>query len=656
MKAAFALLALSLFSGTYLPEALNFRLPDTSGKEIAIEAGENLLTAVCFLGTECPMARSYASTLNQLHADFAGQKVQILGVMSNRQDSVEDVKEYIQTLGVQFPVLLDKGNVVANQFGATRTPEVYLLNGDLKLQYHGRIDDQYAPSVARADAKRQDLRIAIEELLAGKPVSVPETKALGCIIGKMKETKEQPPADGPNFVEHVFPMLEQNCIECHRSGEIGPFAMDDYEEVVGWADTMMETIDDKRMPPWHADPGIGEFANARHMAAADKELLRDWIKAGCPSGDLSKQPNVKSFDDGWAFEPKDIFEMRNRPFAVPADGIVEYQYFVIDPGFTEDKWVSTAQIIPGARDVVHHAIVYVRPPDGSRFQGIGWLSAYVPGQRAAELPPGRARLIPAGSKLVFQMHYTPVGVEREDTSVLGLTYANEADVTHEVFTTAAINQDFDIPPNANDFKVHAATRQLPREGELLAATPHMHFRGKACTLVREPSDATQSSEELKLAALPEGEELLKVSKYDFNWQHTYQFKSPLPLEQISKLHFEAVFDNTNDNPFNPDAEQWVYWGDQTWEEMAVIFFEVSVPRTPSGNSRLASKKSDPDQEKIETYVSRVLEKADSNGDGQIHESEGSIFVRHFNFEIFDRNRDGVATEEEIRKVAKRLYK
>ena len=630
-------------------QELAFSLPSSEGSKVAIEPNTKL-TAVCFLGTECPMARSYASTLSRLAKDFSDH-LQVVGVMSNLQDSLEDIQNYREELDVRFPLLIDKNNVIADQFGATRTPEVYLLDQELKLRYHGRIDDQSAPSVAKAAASSNDLERAVAELIQGKPVSVKETRALGCVIGKLKKEPKDLPPNAITFYEHVKPVLNRNCIECHRAGEIGPFAMDEYEEVVGWADTMLETIEDGRMPPWHADPKVGHFSNARNMSDEDKQTLRDWLKHGTPEGSqtsttaLDSEQSIAS--DQWQFDsqPDLILPMRERPFVVPKDGVVEYQYFVVDPGFKEDKWIQGAQVLPGSRDVVHHAIVFVRPPDGSQFQGVGWLTAYVPGQRALKVPFGYARKVEAGSKLVFQMHYTPNGTRREDVTQVGLKFADPEQVTHRVITLMALNQDFEIPPGDAEHQVQADLGYLPSGGELLAVTPHMHYRGKSFEI--SSSVATEGEKK--------HQQILSVPRYDFNWQHTYQFAEPIALDDVEEIRFSATFDNSDENPFNPDPSCWVSWGDQTWEEMAVSFFEVSLPLNSrkSNDPRVATE--DPAREaRIEAYVEKTLKKLDKNGDGKIHSSEGSIFVRHFTFRMWDVDGDGVVTRADIKRRVRHL--
>jgi peroxiredoxin len=627
-----------------------FNSTSVTGHKVIIEKKSGTkLTVVCFLGTECPMARLYGPRLSELSDEFKSDNVRIIGVNSNRQDSMAEVRAYVDELSVSFPVINDRGNVIADRYGATRTPEVFLLDERLQLQYHGRIDDQYAPGISRAAPTQQDLRVAIEQLLAGKPVSTAETTALGCFIGKVRgRSPYQFVKNDITYSRHVARVLQKHCLECHRAGEIGPFAMNSYDEVAGWADTMLETIDNGRMPPWHADPNHGSFANTRYMPDADKKILRDWVAGGLKQGDEAELPEPIEHVQGWQLErqPDLVVEMRNRPFVVKKAGVVEYQYFVVDPQFEEDKWITGAQVIPGSRAVVHHAIVFVRPPDGARFRGVGWLTAYVPGQRLASLPTGHARKVPAGSRLVFQMHYTPNGVEQADTTKIGLLFGNEKKITHEVFTVVGIDQDFEIPPHASEHTVTGKVSRLPVHGQLLSATPHMHYRGKSFQLLtgRDPPQV-----------------LLSVPHYDFNWQHSYELTEPIPLANLDEFRFEATFDNSSRNPFNPNPAEWVWWGDQSWEEMAVAFFAVSVPRIKPQSTTMRTQQADATseserQQQIDAYVVRVFQKMDANRDGHILKDEAPIFVRRFGgFGRLDTNGDGRATKDEIRELAEQLY-
>jgi peroxiredoxin len=623
---------------------LAFQLADATGKSIDV-APSKQLTVVCFLGTECPMARQYGPRLDKLAKEFTAKNVRFIGVNSNSQDSQKDVAAFCQEFGITFPILKDPGNKVADQFGARFMAEVFVLDPSLTVRYHGRIDDQYQPGVSRPQPTRPDLRIALEELLAGKEVSVAKTELSGCSIGRVRL-----PAANPEitFCKQVSRILNRHCVECHRPGEIGPFSLTDYNEITGWGDTILETIDTGRMPPWNANPDVGHFRNTRTMPDADKQTLRDWVKSGMPYGESADLPPAQEYASGWQLgrPPEQVLKMRDRPFRVPASGTVEYQYFVVDPHFEEDRWVSAAQVIPGSRPTVHHVIVFVRPPDGSDVRGVGYLTGYVPGQRSFSLPPGYARRVPAGSKFVFQMHYTPNGTPQDDLTQLGIAFTPESEVTHEVFTLLGIDQEFEIPPNAPDHAVQGHVGWFPKQAELLAIVPHMHVRGKAFQ-----------------AALRKGNScvpLLDVPRYDFNWQHVYELSAPIKLADVDKLEFTVHFDNSKQNPANPDPSQSVTWGDQTWEEMAVAFFEVSEPRNaisepePQRNKQKLIVRTGPEielKESASAFVADFFKRFDKNGDGIVESNETPLGFRRFGFRQYDTNADGKLSREEVESAA-----
>jgi peroxiredoxin len=629
-----------------------FQLVDSAGKAIEVSAqSAKQLTVVCFLGTECPLARQYGPRLNKLANEFASRNVRFVGVNSNSQDSPKEVEAFSKEYGITFPILKDPGNKVADQFGARHIAEVFVLDESLTIRYRGRVDDQYQPGVTRVQPTRHDLRIALEELLAETTVSVPRTETNSCSIGRVKKPRADSTAKSDvTFCNQVSRILNQNCVECHRPGEIGPFSLTDYDEVTGWGDTMIATIDAGRMPPWNANPEYGHFQNARTMPEADKQTLRDWVNAGMPYGEKSELPAPIEYSSGWQLSraPDLILKMRDRPFHVPATGTVEYQYFVVDPHFEEDHWVSASQIIPGDRPTVHHSIVFIRPPDGSDVRGVGYLTGYVPGQRSLQLPEGYARKIPAGSKFVFQMHYTPNGTERVDLTQVGMTFIPESAVTHEVLTLLGIDQEFEIPPHASDFAVHGTVGWFPKRAELLAIIPHMHVRGKGFQAMISQGD--------------QSEILLDVQRYDFNWQHAYVLSQPLKLDRFEKLEFTAHFDNSNRNPSNPDPSQTVTWGDQTWEEMAIAFFEVSEPHDtlsepePRRNKQKLIMKSGAEkgeQESVDAFVDQFFQRFDKNHDGVVEAPETPLAFRRFGFQDYDENRDGKLSRDEIRSAAER---
>ncbi|MEM9942316.1 MAG: redoxin domain-containing protein, partial [Planctomycetota bacterium] len=531
-------------------------------------------SVLCFLGIECPLVKLYAPRVETLSQKFDSEKFQFLALNSNIQDTPSEWTNFAKTSGLTIPLIKDRDHRVADQFKVTRTPEVVVVSPAGKVVYRGRIDDQYSPGVVRSKVERRDLEIALDEISRGVDVSVAKTEPEGCLIGRRRNVIENPTY---TYAKDIAPIFQKNCLECHRQGEIGPFSMEEYEEVVGWGDMILEVIDNGRMPPWHADPRVGRFANSRNLSHHEKEMIRTWVAEGSVFGDQKDLAGTKKFTQDWRLpkSPDAVIEMRNRPFEVPADGTIEYQYFVVDPGFNEDKWVTAAEVVPGNRAIVHHSIVFIRPPDGKLGSGTGtnWLGAYVPGQSPMRFKQGRARKVPAGSKLVFQQHYTPNGTAQSDLTKIGLVFVDESEVNEELVTLAAINQEFEIRPHAENTTVTANIPWLPSKGKLLSVSPHMHYRGSNFQAKAVASGDIHSEEPI-----------LNVPAYDFNWQHVYEFETPIPLEGLDEVRIEVGFDNSENNPFNPDPSQYVVWGDQTWEEMAIGFFNVSIPRAPAQGS------------------------------------------------------------------------
>lgn len=614
-----------------------------------IEVGMGNWNVVCFLGTECPLAKLYGARLQRLADEYAPAGVSFIGVNSNTQDSPSDIARYAKDYKVNFPIAKDADQSIVKAFDATRITEVFIVDPVGAIRYQGRIDDQYQPGIAKVAPTEHDLRDAIEALVSGKQISQPRTEAVGCLITRVPDRVQSTPASpgqaSITFNRDIAPILNEHCVECHRPGEIGPFELSDYNEVVGWGEMMLEVIDQGRMPPWHADPKVGHFVGERRMPSEARDLIARWIDAGTPEGDPADLPPAPQWNEGWHLptSPDVELAMRDRPFRVPSEGVIEYQYYVVDPGWEEDKWISAAQVVPGDAAVVHHCIVFVRPPDGSDSNGIGWLGAYVPGQRTLAMPPGHARRIPAGSKLVFQMHYTPNGKQTPDTTRVGVWFADPDDITHEVYTNLAVNHEFEIPPNAENYLVHMQADSFPPNSRLMGATPHMHLRGRSFEMTALPASGGP-------------EMLLRVPHYDFNWQHWYAFAEPIDLDKIESLEMSVMFDNSGQNPANPNPQDYVTWGDQTWEEMAIAFFDIAIPR--GGRRSAIPKETLPSAEemsqrnqRIETEVEMFLSEMDADLDGFVQRDETPVLFRRFGFKKLDRNGDSVLDRAEIRQSA-----
>jgi peroxiredoxin len=601
----------------------NFTLKDYRGKEHSLaDYGDSKVIAIAILGTECPLVKLYAPRLKALAEEYSKKGVAFLAINANRQDSITEIAAYARRHELTFPILKDLGNRVADQLGAVRTPEVFLLDAKRYVRYHGRIDDQYGVGYIRENVSRRDLKIALDELLAGKKVSEPKTTAVGCYIGRIRK----PDANATvTYSNQIARLIQKRCVECHREGEIAPFSLTKYEEVVGWAETIEEVMYDRRMPPWHADPKYSKFSNDRHVSSEELALISKWVAAGAPEGDTKDLPKPRTFVKGWQLprKPDRVISMSDTHFTVPAEGVVRYQYMSCDPKFTEDKWVTAAQIVPGNREVVHHVLVFIRPPGGGRSPELGeFLVPYVPGIQAAAYPAGMAKRIPAGSKLGFQLHYTPIGSKQKDLTKVALVFGDPKTITHEIITTKAGTHRFDIPPHANNYEVTAKSNPSPVDVLLLGMMPHMHLRGKSFKYE---------------AIFPDGRQptLLDVPRYDFNWQTFYRLAKPLPLPAGTKMFCTAHFDNSAENLSNPDPTKTIRWGDQTWNEMMLGYFDIAVPRTPGkpkGNPR----------------VQQLMRQFDKNRDGIITAAEVPAKLKP-TFRLLDADKNGKLTVAELTK-------
>jgi peroxiredoxin len=580
--------------GTAVP---GFTLRDYRGGERSLaEFADQKLIVVAFVGTECPVAKLYATRLVELAKDYEPKGVQFLAISSNQQDSISDLDRFAKEHKINFPILKDVKNVVADQFGAQRTPEIYVLDKERVVRYHGRVDDQYGVGYVRKKAEQRDLANALDELLAGKSVAKAETQAAGCFIGRVLKPSDKGEV---TYAKQISRILQKRCVECHRSGEIGPFSLTSYDEVIGWADTIEEVVRAQRMPPWHADVKYGEFTNDCRLPQEEKQLIYQWVKDGAPQGDAKDLPEPVKLVKGWRIPKPDVIISLPEPFTVPANGDVVYQFFAVDPGFKEDKWVKASEVRPGNRAVVHHVLVFVQPPGGKpEFHGFAddWLAATVPGAQPQVYPDGMAKLVPAGSRLLFQIHYTPNGTVQKDQTVVALVFADPKTVKKEVRTSMAVNHEFEIPARTEDCELESET-VFDQDTMILNLTPHTHLRGK----------------KFKYEAFyPNGdhEVLLDVPRYDFSWQQTYYLAKPKIMPKGTRLHCIAHYDNSTKNLSNPDPNSTVRWGDQTWEEMMIGYFDAvgvdedlnKKPRKPAQTAR----QSEPD---IDPALRKLAEKA-----------------------------------------------
>jgi hypothetical protein len=437
----------------------------------------------------------------------------------------------------------------------------------------------------------------------------------GASLTVTAQTPRATAQNAPTFTADVAPIMYAKCASCHRPGEVAPMSLLNYREVRPWASAIRDKVMTRAMPPWHADRQHGKFRNDTSLTQPEIDTIVAWVNGGAREGDQAALPPLPKFPEGWQIgTPDAVFEMAAE-YDVPARGEIEYQYFEVPTNFTEDKWMQAGEVRAGDRAHVHHIIVYVREPQPVRRPNVVSVRA-IPNPQSAALPPrapaaeaprpaaapqagapraaarpgggdamlvnwavgedapvhvpGTAKRIPAGSTLIFQVHYTTNGTPGKDRSRIGLIFAKEPP-RREVRTGIIANATFAIPPGAADHQVEAEAT-FTEDVNVWSMHPHMHLRGKDMTYT---------------AIYPDGrrEIVLRVPKYDFGWQTDYWLAQPLLMPKGSKLHVAAHFDNSPANRANPDPKAIVRWGDQTWEEMMIGFFTYTVEsQTPAASA------------------------------------------------------------------------
>ncbi len=546
--------------GEKLTDVILEDLKGSPVKLMDLHTGEILVIA--YTGVGCPISGRYAPRIGELAQRYESKGVRFVGINANPHDKPADIAAEMVELAATFPVFKDAQQQLTQQLDAKTTTEVFVVDKDRVIRYRGMVDDQYAVGAQRSKPKNKYLETAIKDLLRGRDPFVTRTAAPGCVITRMKT---EPASADVTYSSHIARIVQNNCQSCHRADQIGPFPLTTYEEVRGWSAMIHSVLEDNRMPPWNADQRHdGLFVNQRSLAPQDKQLLMAWIDGGMPRGRAEEDPPEKEWPKGWRIgEPDKVFEMRTA-FKVPAEGVVEYQYFRIPTFFKEDRWIKAMEAKAGAEDVVHHILVFVIDKDSENFDrgriGLddGFLCATVPGDTPSIFPEGTAKRLPAGATLVFQVHYTTNGKSRRDKCSVGMVFADDA-MQREVRTRGIYNFGFNIPPGAEHHEVRAE-HTFGRDTEVLTFFPHMHTRGKSWKFVAHYPDGRSDT-------------LLEVPRYDFNWQEAYILKNPMLMPKGSKIECVAVFDNSAKNFANPDPSSAVRWGEQTWEEMMIGYID-----------------------------------------------------------------------------------
>lgn len=504
---------------------------------IARSRGDAKVLVVAFAGPDCPLSKLYRPKLDRLAKEYdAGKDARLIVVSTD--DPV-------------FAPLLEP----------TRTTEAFVLDGAGVLRYRGAVDDQYGIGYHREAATRTYLTDAVAALLAGREPPVAATVAPGCRV--------EPPARAAarvTFHEDVEPILQRKCVTCHRPGEIGPFSLLEYAKARTNAETIKAVVKERRMPPWHASPATGQWRNDRRLSDGEIATIASWVDGGAPEGDPAHAPPPRRFVEGWQIGTPDAIYKIPQPVKVQAEGSMPYAYIEVPTNLTEDRWVQAMEVRGTARAAVHHILVFVKYPsdraneerfiDGGLFNG--YFAVMVPGESPMVFPEGMGKKLPAGARLLFQIHYTPMGKAVEDQSSIGIIWAKKP-ITQEIITRGIVNTAIRIPAGAPDHQETASTT-FDGDAKILSFLPHMHVRGKAFKYVLIAPDGKRDV-------------LLDVPAYDFNWQTSYQLEEPLVVKKGTRIKVYARYDNSVANPANPDPRRTVHFGEQTWEEMLIGYVD-----------------------------------------------------------------------------------
>ncbi|MFN9928633.1 MAG: redoxin domain-containing protein [Phenylobacterium sp.] len=611
----------------------NFRLVTAAGRSQDLYRYQDAKAVVLVMhAVGSPEIRKIAPALSALQATYGAKGVPVMLLNSTAKDTRAAVQAEAKALGLTMPILMDDNQLAGDQMGASRVSEVFVIDPrSWSVAYRGPLNDGGKGAYAAN---------AIEALIAGKPVSLARVPAKGAVI----DVPDRSPAAKASFQQisysrDIVPIIEEKCVACHQEGGIAPIPFDGYAKIKGFAPMIRETIRTDRMPPWDVDPKVGHFKDDKSLSPAQIKTLIRWVEAGAPRGEgPDRLAEVRHVAPDWPLgKPDLVIEIPS--YKIPATGIVDYQYPVMDNPLTEGRWLKASTARVQQRQAVHHILSGLIPEGQDRLGGMsnwgGSVGGYTVGMESVVMPKGIGSYIPAGGSIGYQMHYTPFGKEVLSTQQIGLYFYPKGEKPELVMRENTIaNVMIRIPPNAEAHK-EVGYLLFPRDALLHTAVVHAHYRGTYSNLVLRYPDGTEK-------------QLLNVPRYDFNWQRMYEFAEPIPIPAGSKLIATYIYDNSARNPANPDPSKEITWGDQSFEEM--FFTQLSYRWV----DETAAKQTNYDEELMK---SRMVGMMDSNLDGKIQPEElrgGLGNAIRPRFAMADANKDGGIDVQEWEPIQKML--
>lgn len=518
-------------------------------------------------GNGCPIVRNALTDFHEVVGTYSEKGIAFFMLNCNMQDDREKIAKESKEFGFEVPVLVDSAQLLADELDINITAEAIVLHPTTReILYRGPINDRLDYEVQKESAFESYLNDALDAILRGKSPESDQEVARGCKVTRRSELEKN---DTLTYTRDIAPILAQNCVQCHHDGGIAPWSMTDYNTVAGWSAMMKEVLLSKRMPPWKADPEVGEFTNSFALSDSNARKIVSWINAGVPAGS-GNDPlrSLPAFDRQWqGGKPDMVVELKEE--TIPASKLIPYRYQELPLNIAEDKWLRGVEIQPGNPKIVHHVVLTntetnKQSPITNR-KARPWTDNYIAlgggADQATFFPENTGVFIPKGTKLTMQLHYTATGKIETDRTRIGL-YFHDSIPANEFYALSPSNVDFVIPPFGKNVKLSVAD-EITRDIKIHYVVPHMHYRGKSIKMK---------------AILPDGTEKLMVSvpDYSFNWQWLYKLKEPLAVPKGSKIVVEGVYDNTYQNPLNPDPTQELSYGIQSTDEMLIGFLNYTI--------------------------------------------------------------------------------
>jgi thiol-disulfide isomerase/thioredoxin len=515
------------------------------------DLGDKKAYVFVFTTTQCPIVKKSIPKLIEMSRTYSVQDVVFVSVNVGAGDTIRDMAGQAVDQSIPFLMVKDYDLSVANALGVTRVPECVVLDQGKTIRYRGRVDDQFRLGGTKPMASREDLKMAIDDVLAGKEVSVAETTVDGCVITAPVEKVK---VEDLSFYKDIAGIMLKHCSNCHHEGTAAPFALMSYEDVVSNAEMIREVVRDETMPPWYAHPAHGKFQNDASLTEEDKSKLLAWLGSDRQAGNVTDAPPLPQYADSkWRIGEPDMVITMLEDHTVPATGFVPYKYAVLPKVFFQETWVEAFEIRPENPSVVHHCnMAYVTTKGASDDT---FITGYVPGGQPMDLGRfgnGVAYRIPAGSGLGLQIHYTTTGTEQKCRIQVGLRFP-KGKVQKQLHHFVLDPRGWTIPPYEGAYQIRSK-HTLEREADLLGMFTHMHVRGRDMTFF-----ATKDAER---------ECLLQIPNYNFEWQLGYELSPGTKvLSKGTAIEAVAHFDNSIYNPYNPDPKVAVRYGPQTVDEM-----------------------------------------------------------------------------------------